>query len=321
MQNLIEGLNNKQKEAVLQTEGPCLVIAGAGSGKTKVLTHKIAYLISQKNVNPWNILAITFTNKAASEMKQRVENIIGNVAQEMWMGTFHSICVRILRKYIDRIGFDTSFLIFDTQDQRTIVKECLKNLNIDDKMFTDRSVLSEISNAKNEMLSPKEYQNKYSGEYRKETIGKVYELYQKKLKENNAIDFDDIINYTIDILTNNPDVLEHYTEKFKYVLIDEYQDTNKAQFTLVSILASRYGNITVVGDNDQGIYSFRGADISNILNFEKDFPGTKIIKLEQNYRCTGNILKAANSVIKHNENKYDLVYIKQKMNTMKQDIL
>ena len=305
MQNLIEGLNNKQKEAVLQTEGPCLIIAGAGSGKTKVITHKIAYLISQKKVNPWNILAITFTNKAASEMKQRVENIIGNVAQEMWMGTFHSICVRILRKYIDRIGFDTSFLIFDTQDQRTIVKECLKNLNIDDKMFTDRSVLSEISNAKNEMLSPKEYQNKYSGEYRKETIGKVYELYQKKLKENNAIDFDDIINYTIDILTNNPDVLEHYTEKFKYVLIDEYQDTNKAQFTLVSILASRYGNITVVGDNDQGIYSFRGADISNILNFEKDFPGTKIIKLEQNYRCTGNILKAANSVIKHNENKYE----------------
>ncbi len=305
MQDLIEGLNDKQKEAVLYTEGPCLVIAGAGSGKTKVLTHKIAYLISQNQVKPWNILAITFTNKAASEMKQRVENIVGDVAQEMWMGTFHSICVRILRRYIDRIGFETSFLIFDTSDQRTVVKECLKTLKIDDKMFTDRSVLSEISNAKNEMLTPKAYQTKYAGDYRKEKIGQVYELYQKRLKENNAIDFDDIINYTIEILSNESDVLEYYTEKFKYILVDEYQDTNKAQFTLVSILASRYGNITVVGDNDQGIYSFRGADISNILNFEKDFPGTKIVKLEQNYRCTGNILKAANSVIKHNENKYE----------------
>ena len=305
MQNLIEGLNDKQKEAVLATEGPCLVIAGAGSGKTKVLTHKIAYLISEKNVKPYNILAITFTNKAASEMKQRVEKIVGDVAQEMWMGTFHSICVRILRRFIDRIGFDTSFLIFDTSDQKTVVKECLKALNIDDKTFSDRSVLSEISNAKNEMLTPKTYQTKYAGEFRKEKIGQVYELYQKRLRENNAIDFDDIINYTIDILSENPDVLQYYTEKFKYVLVDEYQDTNKAQFTLVTILASRYGNITVVGDNDQGIYSFRGADISNILNFEKDFPGTKIIKLEQNYRCTGNILKAANAVIKHNENKYE----------------
>ena len=305
MQNLIEGLNDKQKEAVLATEGPCLVIAGAGSGKTKVLTHKIAYLISEKNVKPYNILAITFTNKAASEMKQRVEKIVGDVAQEMWMGTFHSICVRILRRFIDRIGFDTSFLIFDTSDQKTVVKECLKALNIDDKTFSDRSVLSEISNAKNEMLTPKAYQAKYAGEFRKEKIGQVYELYQKRLRENNAIDFDDIINYTIDILSENPDVLQYYTEKFKYVLVDEYQDTNKAQFTLVTILASRYGNITVVGDNDQGIYSFRGADISNILNFEKDFPGTKIIKLEQNYRCTGNILKAANAVIKHNENKYE----------------
>ena len=223
----------------------------------------------------------------------------------MWMGTFHSVCVRILRRYIDRIGFDTSFLIFDSSDQRTVVKECLKTLKIDDKMFTDRSVLAEISNAKNEMLTPKAYQTKYAGDYRKEKIGQVYELYQKRLKENNSLDFDDIINDTIEILSENPDVLEYYTEKFKYVLVDEYQDTNKAQFTLVSILASRYGNITVVGDNDQGIYSFRGADITNILNFEQDFPGTKIIKLEQNYRCTGNILKAANAVIKHNENKYE----------------
>lgn len=305
MQNLIEGLNDKQKEAVLATEGPCLVIAGAGSGKTKVLTHKIAYLLSEKNVKPWNILSITFTNKAANEMKQRVEKLVGEASQEMWLGTFHSICVRILRRFIDRIGFDTTFLIFDSTDQRTLVKECIKSIGLDDKLFTDRSVLSEISNGKNDMLEPKAYQVKYNGDFRKEKIGEIYELYQKKLKENNALDFDDIINYTIKILTENPDVLEYYTEKFKYVLVDEYQDTNKAQFMLVSILASKYGNITVVGDNDQGIYSFRGADITNILNFEKDFPGSKIVKLEQNYRCTGNILKAANAVIKNNENKYD----------------
>lgn len=305
MQNLIEGLNDKQKEAVLATEGPCLVIAGAGSGKTKVLTHKIAYLLSEKNVKPWNILSITFTNKAANEMKQIVEKLVGEASQEMWLGTFHSICVRILRRFIDRIGFDTTFLIFDSTDQRTLVKECIKSIGLDDKLFTDRSVLSEISNGKNDMLEPKAYQVKYNGDFRKEKIGEVYELYQKKLKENNALDFDDIINYTIKILTENPDVLEYYTEKFKYVLVDEYQDTNKAQFMLVSILASKYGNITVVGDNDQGIYSFRGADITNILNFEKDFPGSKIVKLEQNYRCTGNILKAANAVIKNNENKYD----------------
>jgi len=305
MQNLIEGLNDKQKEAVLATEGPCIVIAGAGSGKTKVLTHKIAYLLSEKNVKPWNILSITFTNKAANEMKQRVEKLVGEASQEMWLGTFHSICVRILRRFIDRIGFDTTFLIFDSTDQRTLVKECIKSIGLDDKLFTDRSVLSEISNGKNDMLEPKAYQVKYNGDFRKEKIGEVYELYQKKLKENNALDFDDIINYTIKILTENPDVLEYYTEKFKYVLVDEYQDTNKAQFMLVSILASKYGNITVVGDNDQGIYSFRGADITNILNFEKDFPGSKIVKLEQNYRCTGNILKAANAVIKNNENKYD----------------
>ena len=305
MQDLIEGLNDKQKEAVLNTDGPCLVIAGAGSGKTKVLTHKIAYLMAEKNIKPWNILAITFTNKAANEMKQRVENLVGEAAKDMWIGTFHSICVRILRKTIDRIGFDSSFLIFDTSDQKTLIKECMKTLKIDDKMFTDKSVLSEISNGKNEMLEPKAYMVKYAGDFRREKIGEIYELYQKRLKENNAIDFDDIINFTIKILTENPDILEYYSEKFKYILVDEYQDTNKAQFTLVTILASRYGNITVVGDNDQGIYSFRGADISNILNFEKDYPGTKIIKLEQNYRCTGNILNAANAVIKHNENKYE----------------
>ena len=305
MQNLLEGLNNKQKEAVLATEGPCLVIAGAGSGKTKVLTHKIAYLMTEKYVKPWNILAITFTNKAANEMKQRIENIVGDAAKDIWMGTFHSICVRILRKYIDRIGFNNTFLIFDTQDQKTLIKDCFKTLKVDDKLFTDRSVLSEISNAKNQMLEPKAYSVKYDGDFRKGKIAQIYELYQKRLKENNAIDFDDIINYTIKILTENPDVLEYYTDKFQYVLVDEYQDTNKAQFSLISILASKHGNITVVGDNDQGIYSFRGADITNILNFEKDFPGTQIIKLEQNYRCTGNILKTANAVIKNNKVKYD----------------
>ncbi|MCR5147299.1 MAG: DNA helicase PcrA [Clostridia bacterium] len=305
MQNLIQELNNKQQEAVLQTDGPCLIIAGAGSGKTKVLTHKIAYLMAEKYIKPWNILAITFTNKAANEMKQRVEALVGDAANDMWIGTFHSICVRILRKYIDRIGYESSFIIFDSQDQKTLVKECLKELKIDDKLFSDKAVLAEISNGKNEMLDPKAYATKYAGDYRKEIIVQVYELYQKRLKENNAVDFDDIINHTIKILTENIDVYEYYTDKFQYVLVDEYQDTNKAQFTLISILASRHGNITVVGDNDQGIYSFRGADITNILNFEKDFPGTTIIKLEQNYRCTGNILKAANAVIKNNQVKYD----------------
>ena len=304
MQDILKGLNDKQYEAVVKTQGPCLVIAGAGSGKTKVLTHKIAYLIEHEGARPWDILAITFTNKAANEMKERITNLIGESAKDIWMGTFHSICVKILRRFIDRIGFDSSFIIFDTSDQKTLVKGCLRDLGIDDKMFTDRSVLSEISNAKNEMLEPDQYQIRANGDFRKEKIATVYELYQKRLKENNAIDFDDIINYTIKILLENPDIMEYYSNKFKYVLVDEYQDTNKSQFTLVTMLASKHGNITVVGDNDQGIYSFRGADISNILNFEKDFPGTKIIKLEQNYRCTGNILKAANAVIKNNEVKY-----------------
>ena len=305
MEEILKGLNDKQYEAVTNTEGPCLVIAGAGSGKTKVLTHKIAYLVGDKNVLPWNILAITFTNKAANEMKERIEGLVGDVAKDMWVGTFHSICVRILRKFIDRIGFDSSFIIFDTSDQKTLVKQCLKDLQIDEKLFSDRAVISEISNAKNDMLEPQTYAAKAHGDYRKEKIAEIYALYQKRLKENNAIDFDDIINYTIKILKENIDILEYYSNKFKYILVDEYQDTNKSQFTLVTMLASKHGNITAVGDNDQGIYSFRGADISNILNFERDFPGTKIIKLEQNYRCTGNILKVANAVIKNNEVKYD----------------
>ena len=304
MQNLLEGLNDKQYEAVINTDGPCLVIAGAGSGKTKVLTHKIAYLMQEKDIKPWNILAITFTNKAANEMKERVEALVGDEAKDMWIGTFHSICVKILRRFIDRIGFDHSFVIFDTSDQRTLIKECLKDLKIDDKMFTDRIVQFEISNAKNDMKEPEEYEAMVKGDYRREKIASVYNLYQRRLKENNAIDFDDIINYTIKIFKENDDVLDYYTNKFNYILVDEYQDTNKSQFTLIRLLAKAHGNITVVGDNDQGIYSFRGADISNILNFEKDFKGTKIIKLEQNYRCTQNILNAANSVIKNNEVKY-----------------
>ena len=289
---LLDELNDKQYEAVTCTEGPSLVIAGAGSGKTKVLTHKIAYLISEKNIKPWNILAITFTNKAANEMKERVRNLVETASEDIWMGTFHSICVRILRKTIDRIGFDSSFVIFDTSDQKTMIKKILKEQNLDDKIFTDKSVLYEISNAKNEMLTPEQYAVRSNGDFRKEKIAEIYALYQRRLKENNAIDFDDIINFTIEILLDNPDILEYYSDKFKYVLVDEYQDTNKAQ-------------LTVVGDNDQGIYSFRGADISNILNFEKDFPGTKIIKLEQNYRCTQSVLNAANEVIKNNETKYE----------------
>ena len=304
MQNLLEGLNDKQYEAVINTDGPCLVIAGAGSGKTKVLTHKIAYLMQEKDIKPWNILAITFTNKAANEMKERVEALVGDDAKDMWIGTFHSICVKILRRFIDRIGFDHSFVIFDTSDQRSLIKECLKDLKIDDKMFTDRIVQFEISNAKNDMKEPEEYEAMVKGDYRREKIASVYNLYQRRLKENNAIDFDDIINYAIKIFRENDDVLDYYTNKFNYILVDEYQDTNKSQFTLIRLLAKAHGNITVVGDNDQGIYSFRGADIYNILNFEKDFKGTKIIKLEQNYRCTQNILNAANSVIKNNEVKY-----------------
>ncbi len=301
---LLEGLNDKQYEAVKATEGPCLIIAGAGSGKTKVLTHKIAYLIGEKGVKPWNIIAITFTNKAANEMKERVEKLVGDDAQDMWIGTFHAMCVRILRKQIDRLGFDTSFVIFDTQDQKALLKKIIKAENLDDRLFSEKSVQYEISNAKNEMLEPDSYLARHKGDFRKEEIAKLYDKYQKKLKENNAIDFDDIINFTIKILESNPDLLDYYAGKFKYVLVDEYQDTNKAQFTLIKLLSSKHGNITVVGDNDQSIYKFRGADIKNILNFEKDFKDTKVIKLEQNYRCTQNILNAANEVIKNNEAKY-----------------
>ena len=278
---------------------------GQALGKTKVLTYKIAYLIQEKHVMPWNVLAITFTNKAAQEMKERAAALIGGAINDMAIGTFHSICVRILRKFIDRIGYETSFVIFDTTDQKTLIKKCLRDLDIDSKVFSEKSCMAEISNAKNEMIDPEEYEAKNTKDFRKATIAKVYKLYQSELKANNAVDFDDIINLTIHLMKTQQDVLDYYQEKFKYILVDEYQDTNKAQFILVSLLAQKYQNITAVGDNDQGIYSFRGADITNILNFERDFKGTKVIKLEQNYRCTGNILNAANAVIKHNTNKYE----------------
>lgn len=257
MQNLLDGLNNKQLEAVTYSSGPLLIIAGAGSGKTKVLTHKIAYYIDSLNAKPWNILAITFTNKAAKEMKERITSLVGETSNDMWLGTFHSICIRILRKTIQYIGFDSSFVIFDTSDQKTLIKDCIKELNIDDKIFSDRYVLSEISNAKNEMLEPSEYKAKHSQDFRLSKIAEIYELYQKKLKNNNAVDFDDIINFTIKILLENPDILEYYSDKFKYIFVDEYQDTNKAQFMLITLFASKYGNITVVGDNNQSIYAFR----------------------------------------------------------------
>ena len=300
MEDILKGLNDKQYEAVVNTEGPCLVIAGAGSGKTKVLTHKIAYLLQEKNVLPWNILAITFTNKAANEMKERIELLVGDKAKDMWVGTFHSICVRILRKFIDRIGFDSSFIIFDSSDQKTLVKRCLKELDIDEKILNDRSCLSEISNAKNDMLEPDAYSAKVHGDYRREKIAEVYEMYQKRLKENNAIDFDDIINYTIKILLENVDVLQYYSDKFKYILVDEYQDTSKAQYELIKILAKEHQNICVVGDDDQSIYGWRGADIRNILEFEKDYDDVHVVKLEQNYRSTQIILDAANTVISNN---------------------
>ncbi|MBE5822157.1 MAG: DNA helicase PcrA [Clostridiales bacterium] len=300
---LIEGLNDRQKEAVLETEGPVLVIAGAGSGKTRVLTHRIAYLIEEKCVRPWNILAITFTNKAANEMKERTYNVVGDMANDIWIGTFHSICVRILRKYIDRLGYTSNFNIFDTTDCKTIIKECIKELNIDDRQFTEKSLLSNISNLKNDMVDEEQFETIAGSDFRQAKIAQVYKLYQKKLKQNNGIDFDDIILLTIKLLLENVDALTFYQQKFQYILVDEYQDTNKSQFTLINLLAGMYGNVFVVGDNDQSIYAFRGADITNILNFEKDYPGAKIIKLEQNYRSTQPILDVANEVIKNNESK------------------
>ena len=301
----MNGLNDRQSEAVMQTDGPVLLLAGAGSGKTRVLTHRIAYLIGEKCVDPYNILAITFTNKAAGEMRERVDSIAGRGAGWVWVSTFHALCVRILRRYIDRLGFDSSFTIYDSDDQKAAVKACIKKLNIDSKQYPEKMVIREISKAKEQFVAPYEYDREASGNYRKMQIARIYTEYQKRLKQCNALDFDDLLYKTVELFQFHPDILDSYQERFKYIMIDEYQDTNHIQFLFVKLLASKYRNLCVVGDDDQSIYKFRGANIYNILNFEKEYPEAKVIKLEQNYRSTGNILKAANGVISNNEGRKD----------------
>ncbi|MBE6018278.1 MAG: DNA helicase PcrA [Lachnospiraceae bacterium] len=298
--SFIESLNNKQQEAVLHTEGPLLILAGAGSGKTRVITNRIGYLIHEKGVNPRDILAITFTNKAASEMRERVEAQLGMDAGGAWICTFHSACVRILRMYSHILGYDNNFTIYDTDDQKTVVKNICKKLDIDTKRFKEKWFLSQISSAKDELIGPDKFALDASGDYYLEKVAKVYDEYQKELKKNNAFDFDDLIVKTVELFRAEPEILERFQERFRYISVDEYQDTNTAQFKLASLLAGKYRNICVVGDDDQSIYKFRGANIENILNFEKEFPGAKVIRLEQNYRSTKTILEAANAVIKNN---------------------
>lgn len=300
MNELLAGLNDKQKEAVLHFEGPLLILAGAGSGKTRVLTHRIAYLIEEHQVPPYHILALTFTNKAANEMRERVNNIIEYGAGSIWVSTFHSTCVRILRRFIDHLGYDNAFTIYDSDDQKSLMKDICKQLNIDTKKYKERTFLNAISSAKDELKTPEQYADEVAKEYNKKIFGRVYKEFQKRLKQNNALDFDDLIMLTVQLFRQNAEILNHYQERFPFILVDEYQDTNTAQFTLLSLLASRYQNLCVVGDDDQSIYRFRGANIHNILNFEKIFPATKVIRLEQNYRSTKNILAAASGVIKHN---------------------
>ena len=300
MNELLAGLNDKQKEAVLHFEGPLLILAGAGSGKTRVLTHRIAYLIEEHQVPPYHILALTFTNKAANEMRERVNNIIEYGAGSIWVSTFHSTCVRILRRFIDHLGYDNAFTIYDSDDQKSLMKDICKQLNIDTKKYKERTFLNAISSAKDKLKTPEQYADEVAKEYNKKIFGRVYKEYQKRLKQNNALDFDDLIMLTVQLFRQNAEILNHYQERFPFILVDEYQDTNTAQFTLLSLLASRYQNLCVVGDDDQSIYRFRGANIHNILNFEKIFPATKVIRLEQNYRSTKNILAAASGVIKHN---------------------
>jgi Superfamily I DNA and RNA helicases len=303
--SIYETLNPMQQEAVYHTEGPLLILAGAGSGKTRVLTHRIVYLIEEKKVNPWNIMAITFTNKAAGEMRERVDKIVEFGSESIWVSTFHSTCVRILRRYIDRLGYENNFTIYDTDDQKTLLRQVFKIVDVDTNYFKERSVLSEISSAKNAMITPEQMLKKTAGDYRKSKIAQIYKEYQKQLFKNNALDFDDLLVKTVELFNMAPDVLESYQERFKYIMVDEYQDTNGVQFQIISLLARRYQNLCVVGDDDQSIYKFRGADIENILNFEKVFSGTKVIKLEQNYRSTKNILGAANEVIKNNRGRKD----------------
>lgn len=300
-------LNAPQYEAVCHTEGPLLVLAGAGSGKTRVLTYRIANLIENEGIDPWHILALTFTNKAANEMRERVDDLVGSIASNMWVSTFHSACVRILRRYIDKLGYEKDFSIYDTSDQKTLIKDVLKALNIDSKTYKDSYVISCISSAKDKLITPEQMQNEAGSDYEAKTIAKIYNRYQQELKGNNALDFDDIIFKTVELFKTNPDVLSYYQNRFRYILVDEYQDTNHAQFVLISLLASYvdewgdvHHNLCVVGDDDQSIYRFRGADVSNILDFEDQYPDTKTVRLEQNYRSTKAILNCANEVIRHN---------------------
>ena len=303
--SIYDTLNEQQRQGVFTTEGPVLLLAGAGSGKTRVLTHRVAYLIEEKDVNPYNILAITFTNKAAAEMRERVDRLVGIDAGGAWIMTFHAACMRILRRYIERIGYANGFTIYDTDDQKTIMRQVLKKLDLDPKLYKDRAVLSQISNAKDELLSPDEFELAAGNDFHKKKIAEAYREYQKQLKSNNALDFDDIICKTVELFNSCPEVLDYYSERFQYIMVDEYQDTNTAQFKLISLLASRFRNLCVVGDDDQSIYKFRGANVKNILNFESVFPEAVVIKLEQNYRSTQNILDAANAVIKNNSERKD----------------
>lgn len=301
--SIYDTLNKEQKAAVLQTEGPVLLLAGAGSGKTRVLTHRIAYLIDEMGVNPWNILAITFTNKAAGEMRERVDKLVQFKADQVWVSTFHSACLRILRRHIDRLGYGNSFTVYDTDDQKTVMKGIVKRMNLDPKVYRERGLLSEISSAKNELISVAEYEKEAAVDFGKEVYAKVYREYQETLHANNALDFDDIIVKMVELFRKCPEVLDAYQERFQYIMVDEYQDTNTAQFELVRLLADKYRNLCVVGDDDQSIYKFRGANIRNILDFEKYFPEAVAIKLEQNYRSTRFILDAANAVIHNNEGR------------------
>lgn len=303
--SIYDTLNEQQSEAVLHTEGPLLILAGAGSGKTRVLTHRIAYLIEEKGVNPWNILAITFTNKAAGEMRERVDQLVGFGSESIWVSTFHSTCVRILRRHIDLLGYDTNFTIYDADDQKTLMKDVCKLLNIDTKVYRERSLLNAISHAKDELVTPEEFLLQAGGDFSQKKIAEVYAEYEKQLRANNALDFDDLLVKTVQLFQTQKDVLEYYQERFRYIMVDEYQDTNTVQFELIRLLASKYRNLCVVGDDDQSIYKFRGANIKNILNFEQVFEDAKVIKLEQNYRSTGNILNAANTVIRNNMGRKD----------------
>ncbi|MDE6625733.1 MAG: DNA helicase PcrA [Lachnospiraceae bacterium] len=301
----LELLNEPQRLAVAATEGPVLLLAGAGSGKTRALTHRIAYLIEEKGINPYNILAITFTNKAAEEMRERVNQIVSFGADGVWVSTFHSLCVRILRRYIDQLGFQNNFTIYDSDDQKAVVKACLKKLNIDPKQYPERGVIAEISKAKERFIAPEEYDREASGNFRKMQIARVYKEYQAMLMQSNALDFDDLLYKTVELFQYQPEILDSYQQRFQYIMVDEYQDTNHIQFLLIKQLASKFRNLCVVGDDDQSIYKFRGANIYNILNFREEYSEAKVIKLEQNYRSTKNILAAANGVISHNEGRTD----------------